>query len=109
MSAGSVGRRGLPCGMPRVRFQPMARDLAVGDGATLLSAARQAGLPIGASCDGDGICGACGLRIVAGKDNLSRERPLERACRQANRVPDTHRLACLARVHGDVEVRADYW
>jgi ferredoxin len=95
--------------MPRVRFHPMAKDLEVPDGTTLLSAARQAGLPIGASCDGDGICGACGLRIVAGAQMLSHERPLERSCRLANRVPDTHRLACLVRVHGDVEVRADYW
>ena len=95
--------------MPRVRFQPMALDLEVPAGTTLLSAARAAGLPIGASCDGDGICGACGLRVLAGAAALSRERPLERGCRQANRVPDTHRLACLARVKGDVEVRADYW
>ena len=93
----------------RVRFEPSGREIRVRPGTALLAAARQAGLPVGSSCDGDGICAACGLRILEGAPNLTRERPLETKAKADNGIDAALRLSCLARVTGDVVVTADYW
>jgi 2Fe-2S ferredoxin len=95
--------------MPRVRCTPSGREVEVEAGTSLLAAARLAGLPVGSSCDGDGVCGKCGLRVVEGADALSPETPEETKAKAANRVDVGERLACLALVLGDVAITARYW
>jgi ferredoxin len=79
---------------------------------TLLAAVRRAGLPLGASCEGRGICGACRVRVPAGADALSPPDAAERdALRRLDAAPD-ERLACRARVadpDGDVRITTGYW
>lgn len=79
------------------------------EGATLLDAAIRAGLPVARSCGADGVCARCGLRIVEGAGVLSAETPDEQRIKQRNRVDPELRLACRARVHGDVVATALYW
>jgi 2Fe-2S ferredoxin len=96
--------------VPRVSFQPSGRTVEVPAGSTLLDAAVSAGLPIARACGADGLCGRCGLRILAGAETgIGVESDLEAAARRRNRLDPTLRLACRARVHGDVEVTAAYW
>ena len=95
--------------LPLVTFQPSGRSLELAPGETLLAAVRRAGLPLGSSCDGDGVCGRCGVIILAGADALSPEGPLEARVKAANRVAASERLACLATVSGDVVVTARNW
>ena len=76
---------------------------------TLLEAARAVDLPVGSACQAEGICGRCGLRVLDGAHNLSREGPLEQRVKSANRIDPALRLSCLARVKGPVTVTADYW
>lgn len=90
----------------RVDFVPLRRAIEVAGG-TVLDAARAAGVPLGAACDGDGICGACGVRVLAGAVPL--ESPLERRTKAANGVPAPLRLACLLPVRGPMRVTAAYW
>jgi ferredoxin len=92
-----------------VRFEPSGREVALRAGGTLYEAAVAAGLPVGRACELEGICGRCGLTVLVGGENLSRESPLERATKAANRVPREARLSCLARVRGPVVVTAGYW
>jgi len=92
-----------------VRFLPSGLEVTVRAGTTLYAAARGAGLPVGSACDAEGSCGACGLTIVAGAKNLSREGALERRVKRDNRVPAGQRLSCLAVVRGEVVVTAGYW
>jgi adenylate cyclase len=95
-----------------VRFrtrEPEVRTLAVPAGTTLLEAARRAGLPIARGCGGEGLCGRCGLRVLAGGDALGAPDAAEERAKQRNRVPPELRLACRAELRGSVEVSAAYW
>jgi adenylate cyclase len=93
--------------MPTVRFPGRAREVEVPRGERLVDAIRRAGLPIAAPCGDDLICGRCGVRILAGR--VTRESPIERRAKQRNRIDPELRLACAIRVHGDLEIAADYW
>jgi len=88
---------------------PSGRVACVPRGTSLFDAVRGIGLPVGASCDADGVCGACGLVVVEGAAALSRESAFEVDLKNRNRVPPDQRISCLARVHGHVTVRATYW
>lgn len=78
-------------------------------GKLLLEVAREHGLPLARGCSGAALCGRCGVRVLGGAEALSPEDPEETKTKRRNRVPATLRLACRARVEGDVEVTASYW
>jgi len=78
-------------------------------GSTLLEAARVAGLPLARACGAEGLCGRCAVRILAGASHVDDESPAERLTKRRNRVDAELRLACAARVAGDVVVTASYW
>ena len=90
-----------------VSFPPLHRSIDVAPGTTVLQAARAAGVPLGAACDGDGICGACAVRVLDGP--TGRPGPLERQTKAANGVAADLRLACLVPVRGDLRVTTTYW
>jgi ferredoxin len=91
----------------RVSFQPSGRAVRVVAGTSLLEAARRAGLPLASACRGDGLCGRCGVRVIAGAPALASER--EARAKRRNRVPAEQRLACCVAVSNDLEVTAGYW
>jgi uncharacterized 2Fe-2S/4Fe-4S cluster protein (DUF4445 family) len=90
-----------------VRFRPSEQRVRVAQGTTLLEAARSAGLPVARACGGTGLCSRCGLRVLSG--HVSAESTDELRAKRANRVDPALRLACLARLEGDVVVTAAYW
>jgi ferredoxin len=92
-----------------VTFLPAGIVVPVDGSETLFEAAGRADLPVGSACRAEGICGRCGLRILSGAENLSRESPLEQRVKRANRIDPALRLSCLARIRGPVTVTADYW
>ncbi len=92
-----------------MRFQPSGACLRVSPGTTLLDAARRAGLPMASSCGADGICGRCGMQVLAGAAWLSAEAVDESEVKRRNRIDPERRLACRAGVTGPVEVTASYW
>lgn len=51
----------------RIRFLPEQRETTVDQGQTLLEAARQAGVYVGAICGGEGICGKCRVMVREGE------------------------------------------
>jgi adenylate cyclase len=85
------------------------RSVVVEPGTTLLDAVRSAGLPIARACGGGGLCGRCGLEILAGAESLAPERPAEASAKRRNRIDPALRLACRVCVEGPLEVRASYW
>lgn len=93
--------------MPTVRFHPLDLEVEVPPGTNLLVAARRAGAPLAASCDGDGICARCGVRVLSGA--VGREGSLERQSKEANGVSAALRLACLVPVRADLVVTTPYW
>jgi len=93
----------------KVCFQPSGRRLRVSPGTSLLDAARRAGMPVASACGAFGLCGRCGMQVLAGGEELSAEMPGEADAKQRNRIAPQLRLACRASVWGDVEVTAAYW
>ena len=78
-------------------------------GSTILHAANNAGVPLGQSCDGEGICGWCRVSVLGGMENLSPPTDLEETLRASLAFGPDERAACLARVRGDVTIKATYW
>ncbi len=84
-----------------IRFEPAGRTVKVPVGSTLLEAARAAGLAIDAPCGGAGTCGSC--RVVAA-GSLEPPTRTERELLGGAGLSAGKRLACRARVSGDVTV-----
>ncbi len=80
-----------------VDFEPLGRRARVPQGATLLEAARQAGVGLNAICGGMGACGTCRVRVVAGEVSPPTET-------ERDSLAEGFRLACQTRVLSDVRV-----
>jgi adenylate cyclase len=95
-----------------LRYKASAR-VTYGDGTivnsapghTLLEVSRAAGIPHMSVCGGRARCSTCRTLIVNGADNLTAETDAEaHLLGKLNAGPDV-RLACQARVRGDVAIR----
>ncbi len=95
--------------MPKVTILPLDRVIEAADDATIMEAAHEHGLYWPTTCGGEGICTSCACTIDAGETNLepigrgelkTLAEELGEAAVRARRL----RLACQARVHGDVTV-----
>lgn len=88
-------------------MEPAGFEFEATDGETVMAAARAIGYYWPTTCGGEARCTTCASEVIAGGDNLS---PMGRAETRAfeenrGRVPAGLRLACQARVLGDVTVR----
>lgn len=92
-----------------ILFRPGDLRTRVENGTTLLEAARSVGLPVASACGADGICGRCGMQILAGSETLPPENESERSIKRRNRIDPTLRLSCRVRVESDLTVTATYW
>jgi ferredoxin len=92
-----------------VRFPAQGCSVRVASGTLLLDAVRAADLPIASACRGDGLCGRCGVAILAGRDGVAAETAEETHSKQRNRIDPRLRLACQVRVCADLTVTAPYW
>ena len=59
------------------------------------------------ACGADGVCGRCGMRILAG--NAGSEGSDELEIKRRNRIEQELRLACRVRVEDDLVATATYW
>lgn len=84
-----------------VRFEPTGRTITVTVGSTILSAARLAGVAIEAPCGGLGRCGSC---RVSASGELTPSSAEEQELLGGAGAAAGIRLACRARVTGDVTV-----
>src|SRR3990170_2626235 len=80
--------------MPKVTIQPLNLTLEAEDGATIMDVAWAYGLYWPTTCGAQGICTSCACTIDEGAEDRG-----EAALRNG-----TLRLACQARVRGDVVV-----
>ena len=89
----------------QVIFQPSGRRGEVEEGTTLQEAARQLGVELDAICGGKQVCGKCKVRINSRLDHLSPMTDPERELLSTEHgAVGDYRLACAARVLGDVLV-----
>ena len=89
--------------MPKVTFMPTGYSFDVASGTTILVAAVQNGLQLRHDCT-EAICGTDRVKILSGKEHLSeKDENEELTLEMMNSKPDD-RLACVARIVGDVTV-----
>jgi uncharacterized 2Fe-2S/4Fe-4S cluster protein (DUF4445 family) len=87
-----------------VTFEPSGAHAEVPRGTTLREAAARAGEPLEAPCGGLGVCGRC---AVAAAGALQEPTEDEAVLLSPQRLTAGVRLACRARVAGDVTVRRE--
>ena len=106
--------------MHTVRFVREGVTIEVEPGTSIRQAAKRCGMQLYShvfrliNCYGFGLCGECRVIVVDGMDNLSpvteREKTFKRPSRSRHKgtfgvyVDEGERLACQARVYGDVTV-----
>jgi 2Fe-2S ferredoxin len=95
--------------VPKVRVLPEDILIAAEDGQTIMDAAHDAGLYWPTTCGGEGICTTCACAIedgVAHLDPMGRgeQKTLSEDRDPASLVSGRLRLACQARLRGDVTV-----
>ena len=93
----------------RLRFQPSGKTITAPEGSILLDSVRRAGLPLASACGADGLCGRCGVRVLAGAETLLPETESERNSKARNRIDPVLRLACKVQLRGDLEITTSYW
>ena len=97
--------------MPRIIIKPLNETIDADDGVTIMAAANAHGLYWPTTCGGQGICTSCMCKIDEGAENLdamgrSEAKTLaeEMGANEAALAKRGLRLACQARVQGDVTV-----
>ena len=88
---------------PEVTLMPEGRRIEVAPGTSLLEVARADGLEIQAGC-GMGLCGCDPVSVPSGMESLSPAGEDELGTIARLGLPDHTRMACCARVLGDVVV-----
>ena len=95
--------------MPKITIRPLNLTIEAPDGATIMQAAWDSGLYWPTTCGGQGICTSCACSVDEGAENLepmgrSELRTLADELGEAAVQKRRLRLACQARLHGDVSV-----
>ena len=92
-----------PKRMVSIRFMPFDVSVDVPAGTNLLEAIRQAGLPLKASCGGEGHCGECIVQVIQGSAGESFETKPSAAL-SSELAGENYVLACITTVTGDTAV-----
>lgn len=90
-----------------MRVEPSGHAFGAADGETVMAAAGRHGYRWPTLCQGDGTCTVCWMEVVDGPGHLAPVGDRERAALRAfpaRLCAGAVRLACQARVHGDVVV-----
>lgn len=90
----------------QIRFDPPKVDGLVAAGTTIAAAAERLGVPIELACHGVGECTSCAVEVLDNPFGLSEVTEAERRMLGEERLNNSIRLACQARVHeGDCTLR----
>jgi Na+-transporting NADH:ubiquinone oxidoreductase subunit NqrF len=87
-----------------VRLEPLSVEVQVPHGALLSSSLSLYGLEF--PCGGTGLCGGCGVRLLAGSLPVSEA---DRAVFSASQLADGWRLACQARAEDSLVLECGQW
>ena len=85
-----------------IRFLPQSLTTAISPGATLLDAARRAGIQLADDCNGQGDCGQCWVILLEGE--VTPPTQDEKRCQVECGAPAHYRLACCTRALASVNI-----
>lgn len=89
--------------MPKVHITTDDLTIDVNDGYALIDMCEEHDTSILFGCR-DGACGACMVRVLEGKENLSPMKDDERDFLETMAAEEDERLACQCKVYGDVKL-----
>lgn len=89
--------------MAKVTFKPVGQTFEVTAGTTILVAAIQNGLKLRHDCT-EAVCGTDRVKVLSGKEQLSEKTDNEELTLEMMNAGADERLACVARIVGDVTV-----
>lgn len=95
--------------MAKVTLLKSGKVIQVPDNSILMKSLLDAGLPVASSCSGEGVCGKCHVKVIAGATNLSIETQEEQELREVHDVPKGNRISCQTTILGDVTLDTSYW
>ena len=95
--------------MPFIRFKKSRPEIEVQLGANLMRSLLDAGLPVSSSCNSDGVCAKCGVRVIEGMQNLSAPNATEVFLKEKNNIRSDFRISCQTQILGDIIVDTGYW
>ena len=95
--------------MPKISFTKGREPIEVAEGANLMQALTENGIPVASSCKGQLVCGKCYVEVSDGTYNLSTATDSERDFMQIKDVPGGCRMSCSCTVEGDVCIDTPYW
>jgi uncharacterized 2Fe-2S/4Fe-4S cluster protein (DUF4445 family) len=88
--------------MPIIDFEPIGRRVSCLNGESILDAVQRSGIMLNVTCGGEGICGNCIIRVMAGAvspPNLNEESELG-----LDHIKANWRLACQVKILGDARI-----
>jgi 2Fe-2S ferredoxin len=95
--------------MPKIVFHPLNKIVEVERGREILWAAERNDVPLGSSCSGDGLCGWCKVIVLEGENNIAEPNEIERKVMLRKHYQPYERVACQAKVLGDIVITTTYW
>jgi 2Fe-2S ferredoxin len=95
--------------MPKVTLLPDAVSGEIPTGTPLLQCAEMLGVELLHSCGGVAACTSCRVVVRQGNANVSCMKQAETEVLAESGILRSHRLACQARIFGDVTFERPVW
>lgn len=100
--------------MPQIHLPQKKITLTASFGENLMSFLIKSKIPVASSCQGDGICGKCKMKVTIADTATSSKKlpapsPLEVTTLERNKINEIFRLACQIRIEQDLIIEASYW
>ena len=95
--------------MPKVTLLPDAVSGEIQTGTHLLRCAEMLGVELLHSCGGIAACTSCRVVVTKGNENLSSMKQAEAEVLAESGILRSHRLACQARIFGNVTFERPVW
>ena len=93
----------------KVHFDHLDQPIDATSHQTVLDIANANDIDIPHYCGGSNRCGTCVIKIIDGQQNLSESKGNEQMVLGVDKFQKGHRLACQARVIGDVTIHIPDW
>ncbi len=91
----------------RILLPQLNKSVDVEKGTSLFTALKTARVPLASSCNGEGICNKCIVRLVAG--SLAEPNALEQKLIEKFELEADQRISCQCTVTTDLTLTTTYW
>lgn len=91
--------------MAKVSLPQINLILEAHEGENLMDLLIHHQIPVASSCQGDGVCSKCAVRVLP----VGQPSELETKTLKRNNLDENYRLSCQYRIKEDISVETGYW